>query len=102
MSARSCSLAWAVFFVGQTAAVEKAPQRRSASLYPAFGEEAFQQLADGQVRRRLDQRQQEVAMRIELAAFWLSLSARAALAGLTRAANPDDRCRITLPETRAA
>lgn len=39
-------------------------------------------------------------MRIELAAFWLSLFARAALAGLTRAANPDDRCRITLPETR--
>jgi hypothetical protein len=39
-------------------------------------------------------------MRVELAAFRLSLFARAALAGLTRAANPDDRGRITAPETR--
>jgi transaldolase len=54
-SGRACSLACAVFFKGQPATREAFPQGRARNRHAAFHREPFEQFADRQVRRLVDQ-----------------------------------------------
>ena len=92
------SLACTVFFKCQTATIEKHPQRRTGGAHLTLLEKLRQQLADREIRRRFDQRQEIVAIGVELAALGRTLPARHPIVRPARAAHPDDRRRIADPE----
>jgi hypothetical protein len=80
MSGRSRSAACADFFERQTAAVEEAPDGAHTRFRAALRGKPPLHLYDGHVRRVFDQSEQEVALRIKLAAPPRSLTARRSLA----------------------
>lgn len=102
MSARCCSEACAVFFIRDTAPVEKQPRRRGRSLYAAFGRKALPDLSKGDVRHLLDEPQNEGLVRIELRMRRLALLARLGLAGLAIATIPLPAVEIPMLKRRAA
>ena len=91
MSGRSRSVACADFFERQPAAVEEGPDGAHARLDAALRGKPLLHLYDRHVRRLFDQTEQEVALRIELGAPWLALTARRPLTARARPAHPYNR-----------
>ena len=102
MSGRSCSAAWADFFECQAAAVENGPDRAHARGDAALPREALLHLDKGDVRGCFDEAEQEGAMRIQLGAPRLSLSACRSLPALPSPPNPADGGRPNLELHRRA
>ena len=98
MSGRFCSAAYADFFERQAAAVEKGPQRRPARLDTSFRDKLLKHLADGRVRRRLNETENVISMRVKLGVARLPLTARCAIPGLARLSDPSDRRRQPNPK----
>jgi len=92
-SGRFCSAACAVFFKRQAAAVEEGPKRRPSRIHITLRGKLVEHLADGHVRRGIDEPENVLTVRIELGAARLSLTASRSIAGLARPANPADRRR---------
>jgi hypothetical protein len=89
-SGRSCSVAWAVFFVGEIARVEETPQRakphRQASLIAQPGAHLLQ----GHVVLLVDQAAQEGFMAVELRGARAALRAGGDRAGRLDRSHPAD------------
>jgi hypothetical protein len=91
MSGRSRSVACADFFERQPAAVEEGPDGAHARLDAALRGKPLLHLYDRHVRRLFDQTEQEIALRIELGAPRLALTARRPLTARARPAHPYNR-----------
>ena len=74
MSGRFCSAACAVFFKRQAAAVEEGPKRRPSRIHITLRGKLVEYLADGHVRRGLDEPENVITVRIELGAAYESRS----------------------------
>ena len=98
MSGRFCSAACAVFFKRQAAAIEEDPKRRPSRIHITLRGKLVEHLADGHVRRGLDEPENVITVRIELRAARLSLTASCSIAGLARPVNPADRRRQPDPK----
>src|ERR671932_1327020 len=89
-SGLSCSAACAVFFEGDAARVEEAPDRGGAGLQAALVLQAGSDLLEREIRCLGDEFEQEVGLIVELGADRMALAAGCPLAAVAGAACPGD------------
>ena len=85
-------------FKCQATVIEEGPKRRPSRIHITLRGELVENLADGHVRRGLDQPENVITVRIELRAARLSLTASCSIAGLAHPVNPADRRRQPDPK----
>jgi hypothetical protein len=66
MSDRFCSAAWALFFHRHVAALEEGPDRPHTRANAPLADQALLHFEEGDVRFRLDEAEEEIAMGLEL------------------------------------
>src|ERR671932_814753 len=92
-SGLSCSAACAVFFEGDAARVEEAPDRGGAGVQAALVLQAGSDLLEREISCLGDKFEQILGFLVELGARRMALASRRPLAGVAGAACPGDGCR---------